>query len=203
MTVQKRILDIILSLLGLSIFWPIMLVIAAMILIRDGRPILFGTQRMKTHNQLFTLWKFRTMTPGADDGGGVSGADKDHRITPLGRILRKYRLDELPQLWNILLGEMSFVGPRPPLPRYVDLFPDLYQDVLKNRPGITGLATLAFHKHEEIILAQATSADQTDQIYRRRCVPQKARLDRIYAAHSSICFDLWLIWKTIAKVMRF
>ena len=97
-----------------------------------------------------------------------------------GRFLRRSRLDEVPQLWNVLKGDMSFVGPRPPLRLYVERFPELYAKVLQSRPGVTGLATLVFHRHEEKLLAACRSAAETDAVYARRCVPRKARIDLIY-----------------------
>ena len=103
---------------------------------------------MKAPGVPFHLWKLRTMTVVREDSG-VSGGDKAARITPVGRFLRRARLDEIPQLWNVIRGDMSFVGPRPPLRLYVERFPALYAEVLKSRPGITGLATLHFHAHEE------------------------------------------------------
>jgi lipopolysaccharide/colanic/teichoic acid biosynthesis glycosyltransferase len=132
---------------------------------------------------------------------GVSGGDKTSRITRIGRILRKTRLDEVPQLWNVLKGDMSFVGPRPPLRLYVERFPALYAQVLQSRPGITGLATLSFHRHEERLLAECRSAAETDAAYARRCVPRKARLDLIYQNRRTICFDLLLMLKTLARAV--
>jgi lipopolysaccharide/colanic/teichoic acid biosynthesis glycosyltransferase len=142
------------------------------------------------------LVKFRSMRPDAKDGG-VTGADKADRITRTGRFLRRSRLDEVPQLWNILKGDMSFVGPRPPLRVYVQDYPQIYGPVLRSRPGLTGLATLAYHAHEQRLLAQCQTAAETDATYRRACIPHKARLDLIYQARRSLCFDLVLMWRTI------
>ncbi|MEO0752875.1 MAG: sugar transferase, partial [Pseudomonadota bacterium] len=147
-----------------------------------------------------TLWKFRTMTVVHTDDG-VSGGDKTARITPTGAILRRRRLDELPQLFNILRGDMSFVGPRPPLRRYVDLCPDIYAKVLRNRPGVTGLATLHYHWREERLLASCKTPEETNRIYLNRCVPAKARLDLLWARNRSLCFDIALIWRTSARVL--
>ena len=107
----------------------------------------------------------------------------------------------MPQLWNILRGDLSFVGPRPPLRQYVDRFPALYGRVLQSRPGVTGLATLVYHGHEERLLARCADAAETDAVYGRACVPRKARLDLIYAAQRSLCFDLVLIVRTAARVL--
>lgn len=201
MTLSKRLLDIGLALFFLIVLSPLMLYVAVRVLIADGRPILYRSERMKTPTEGFQLWKFRTMTVVNDDSG-VSGGDKAARITPLGARIRRYRADEMPQLWNILRGDMSFVGPRPPLRRYVELCPDLYAKVLKSRPGVTGLATLVIHPLEERVLACCQNPEETEAVYLRRCVPVKARLDLIYAANQSFCFDMVLIWRTIARVFR-
>jgi lipopolysaccharide/colanic/teichoic acid biosynthesis glycosyltransferase len=198
MTPAKRAFDIVVALgLGLLLA-PLIAAVALAVVVRDGRPVLYLSERMRSPQRPFLLWKFRTMTV-AESDSGVSGGDKAARITPTGRILRRYRLDELPQLWNVLRGDMSFVGPRPPLRRYVEAFPELYAEVLRARPGVTGLASVVYHAEEERLLAPCRTAAETDAVYSRRCVPRKARLDRIYAARRSVCSDLWLMFATILK----
>ena len=200
MTPAKRVFDIVVA-AGLSLLLaPLILGVAGVVWYRDGRPVLYLSERMQTPDRAFFLWKFRTMTPVARDSG-VSGGDKRARVTPTGRILRRYRLDELPQLWNVLRGDISFVGPRPPLRRYVEAFPELYAQVLRMRPGITGLATLAFHAREEALLARCRTAAETEAVYVRRCVPRKAQLDLIYARRRNLCFDLWLMFATLGRRM--
>ncbi|WP_321366898.1 sugar transferase [uncultured Celeribacter sp.] len=201
MTLGKRLFDIFFALLLGMLLLPVMIVIATLVLLRDGRPILFRSERMQTPERAFQLIKFRTMTVNAADHG-VSGGNKDHRITRTGAMLRRTRLDELPQLWNILKGDMSFVGPRPPLRLYVERFPKLYAMVLRNRPGVTGLASLVFHEHEALLLAPCQSSEATDAVYARRCVPRKARLDLIYQRNISICFDIKIISKTLFGAVR-
>lgn len=198
MTPQKRLLDILSAIFLLVVLSPLILGVAIAILLQDGRPVLYVSERMKTPTEPFRLLKFRTMT-NSDADSGVSGGDKSQRITPIGRFLRSKRLDELPQLFNVLKGDLSFVGPRPPLRMYVERFPDLYAEVLKCRPGITGLATLVYHGHEESILATCATREETDTVYSRRCVPQKARLDMIYARRQSVCFDLRLMFATVFR----
>lgn len=198
MTPQKRILDIVLALLLIVPAIPVLAVLMVLLLVIEGRPLFYVSERMKTPTQGFRLIKLRTMRVGASDGG-VTGGNKSNAIPPVFRALRKSRLDELPQLINVLRGDMSFVGPRPPLRTYVDDFPQIYAQVLKNRPGITGLASLRFHGHEERLLAACTTPAQTDHTYRTRCVPRKATLDLIYQRHQSLCFDLALIWETARK----
>ncbi|PVA07811.1 sugar transferase [Thalassorhabdomicrobium marinisediminis] len=198
---MKRLFDITLAVLLLLLTWPVILVIALAILRRDGAPVFYVAERMKTPEQPFNLIKFRTMSNTPEDANaGVTGGDKANRITPIGRTLRRFRLDELPQLINVLRGDMSFVGPRPPLRQYTEAFPELYGRVLRSRPGVTGLATLHYHRHEERLIASATTPQETEAIYVRRCVPRKAALDLIYQRHASVCFDIRILWQTLAKV---
>ncbi len=200
MTPAKRLLDLgLVLILGAILVLPTVL-IALWLLLADGRPVFYVSERMRGPNRPFRLWKFRTMAVSTADSG-VSGGDKSDRVTRTGRILRKLRLDEAPQLWNILRGDMSFVGPRPPLRSYVERFPDLYARVLRSRPGLTGLATLRFRRHEERLLARCTTAAETDAVYARRCVPRKARLDLIYQRHRTLCMDLAILRETIAQVL--
>lgn len=199
---MKRAFDLILSITGLVMTLPVLIAIAILIKLRDPGPVFYVAERMKTNDTPFKLMKFRTMSVAADaQNTGVTGGDKSNRITPLGRTLRRYRLDELPQLINIIKGDMSIVGPRPPLRQYTDAFPDLYARVLRSRPGITGLATLHFHRHEERLIATATTPEQTEDIYTRRCVPRKATLDLIYQRNASVCFDAKILWQTVRKVL--
>ncbi|GAB4384905.1 sugar transferase [Albidovulum sp.] len=203
MTPGKRLLDLVLVLSLLPLAAPLAALVALAVLVFDGRPVLHGSVRMRDGERRFTLWKFRTMTPAAVGGGaeaGVTGGDKAARITPLGRWLRRLRLDELPQILNILAGDMSLVGPRPPLPEYVARFPDLYREVLRCRPGLTGLATLVFRRREEQLLARCADAAETDRVYCRRCIPVKARLDLIYARRRSPCMDLAILWRTVKQL---
>jgi lipopolysaccharide/colanic/teichoic acid biosynthesis glycosyltransferase len=193
--------DVVFALILLVPLGAVMIVVAVMVLAIDGRPVFFGSERMRFPDRAFTLWKFRTMRTGGGTGG-VSGGDKAGRVTPLGRFLRKSRLDELPQFANILRGDMSFVGPRPPLREYVEAFPGLYAEILQARPGVTGLASLLYHRHEDRILAACRTAEETDRTYRRRCVPRKAALDQIYLRRQSLCFDVWIIARTVAAVFR-
>lgn len=201
MPLWKRIFDIVGVLVLAVPLLPVMAVTALVILLRDGRPIFFVSERMKTADQGFALVKFRTMRPDTADSG-VSGGDKTARITRTGAFLRRTRLDELPQLWNILKGDMSFVGPRPPLRRYVVDYPGLYRRVLRSRPGVTGLATLIYHRHEEHLLRGCTTAAETDAVYRRACIPRKARLDLIYQERQSLRLDLWIIFRTLIRRKR-
>ena len=201
MKLTKRLFDIAVALVLCILLLPLVLFIALLIFFLDGRPVFFLSERMKAHGHSFTIIKFRTMRPDIKDFG-ATGAHKDNRITKVGSVLRRHRIDEIPQLWNILVGDMSFVGPRPPLRRYVEKFPELYKEVLRNRPGVTGLASLYFHRHEEWLLSKATNAEKSEEIYCRRCVPQKAKLDLIYQENQSFCFDVMLMFKTVIRRLR-
>lgn len=200
MTPGKRLFDIVLALLLGVILAPVLLVLVVLLLVMQGLPLFYVSERMQTPHRGFGLWKLRSMRPAAANDG-VSGGDKSDRITTVGRILRRTRLDELPQLWNILIGDISFVGPRPPLRRYVDMFPDLYAEVLQSRPGVTGLATLILHGREERLLARCETPEQTEHVYVTACIPRKAKLDLIYRRRQSLCLDLWLIGRTAGKVI--
>ena len=200
MTPGKRALDLVLALLLAIPLAPVALVLAILILIRDGRPVFYVSERMKTVSEPFQLWKFRTMTT-VDTDSGVSGGDKAARLTKHGRFLRRTRMDEIPQLWNVLRGDISFVGPRPPLREYVERFPAVYAQVLKSRPGVTGLATLIYHRHEDRILARCKSAAATEAAYYRRCLPVKLKIDLIYQRHRDFGLDLWILWSTVKIVL--
>lgn len=197
---SKRLFDIALALLLLIPLSVVMAVVAFLLLVLQGRPILYAAPRMRSPTQPFTQLKFRTML--AQDGdAGATGAHKHWRITPIGRFLRGTRIDELPQLFNILRGDMSFVGPRPPLREYVERFPAVYAQVLKSRPGATGLATLIYHKHEDRILARCRSAAATEAAYYRRCLPAKLKIDLIYQRERTFRLDLWIMWRTMRIVL--
>ncbi|UWR30206.1 sugar transferase [Sulfitobacter sp. W002] len=201
MTWRKRIFDLFFASLLVIILGPILLGLLVWLLLKEGRPLFHVAERMKAPDQSFNLWKLRTMTV-AEKDQGVSGGNKAARITPTGAWLRARRLDEFPQLWNILRGDLSFVGPRPPLREYVERFPKVYAEVLKSRPGVTGLATIRFHKHEERLLSRCETPEETDRVYCRICVPRKAQLDLIYQRHQSTCYDFDLVFQTISNLFR-
>ena len=201
MTPAKRTFDVLLALCGICLLILPGLILVGFLLLVQGRPIFYWSERMKTPDHAFLLWKFRTMRR-ANIDSGVSGGDKLARITRTGHFLRRSRLDEVPQLWNILRGDMSFVGPRPPLRQYVERFPTLYTNVLQSRPGVTGLATLVFHKREAHLLALCETGAQTDTVYVARCIPRKARLDLIYVQNQTLLLDVTLIMRTIFALRK-
>lgn len=201
MTWHKRLFDLFFASLLVALLAPVILGLALWLLIRQGRPVFYVAERMKTPDRPFRLWKFRTMTV-VDADSGVSGGDKAARVTPAGAWLRARRLDELPQLWNILKGDLSFVGPRPPLREYVERYPEIYARVLRSRPGVTGLASITYHRHEARLLARCATPEQTDAVYTRICIPAKARLDLIYQRHANMCYDFDLVFQTIGNLFR-
>ncbi|MDO5611657.1 MAG: sugar transferase [Paracoccus sp. (in: a-proteobacteria)] len=200
MPLGKRLFDIVASVILLIPLSVVMLVIAILHKLIEGGPLLYRAQRMRAPGQAFTQLKFRTMIRDEADFG-ATGAHKNWRITPFGHFLRRTRIDELPQLFNILRGDMSFVGPRPPLPEYVERFPLHYARVLRCRPGATGLATLIYHRHEDKILANCRSAEATEAAYYRRCLPAKLKIDSIYQEQRTLGMDLWIIWNTVKVVV--
>lgn len=201
MTPQKRIFDILIGLALSVIMVPAIVIVTLVLLIKQGRPVFYIAERMKTPTQSFGLVKFRTMTVVERDSG-VSGADKEARVTPVGAKLRAVRLDEMPQLLNIFRGDISFVGPRPPLRAYVKRFPDIYTQVLESRPGVAGLATLYYHRSEARLLANCKTPQETDDVYCRRCIPRKASLDLLYQRHQSVCFDFILLLQTLQRLLK-
>lgn len=200
MRVSKRVLDLVLVMVLSAILVVPFSILLVVMIVKEGFPLFYVAKRMRGVGRPFWLWKLRTMTvAGAEIG--VSGGDKLARITPLGAFIRRARMDEVPQIWNVLKGDMSFVGPRPPLPEYVERFPEIYGKVLQSPTGITGLASLRYHGVEERLLAACQTADETDRVYAGVCVPAKARLDLLYQKNWSICLDLKLIWETGTRIL--
>jgi lipopolysaccharide/colanic/teichoic acid biosynthesis glycosyltransferase len=190
----KRALDLSLGLVGLAVSGPILAAIAlAMRLTGDRGPFLYRAVRIGEGGRRFTLLKVRTMVD-RPDGPRITGPD-DARVTRLGRELRRFRLDELPQLVNVVRGEMSLVGPRPEDPLYVDFDDPLHRRVFTARPGITGLAQLAFHDEARLL----GGADR-ERTYRQTILPAKLRLDADYLDRQSIPLDLAILLRTIGAV---
>lgn len=200
-TSGKRALDLALALMLVAILAVPFLVLVLLLLLVEGRPLFHIGERMMTPERSFRLVKLRSMRPAAG-ADGVTGGDKDGRMSRLQRLLRASRMDEIPQLWNVIRGEMSLVGPRPPLRAIVRAYPALYAQVLRSRPGITGLASLRFHAHEERILGRCATAGEADSAYRRRCIARKARIDLIYQRNRTVWLDLRLIAETALFPLR-
>ena len=196
--VGKRFVDIGVSLFGLIFFLPILLTIGVLIKLTSRGPALFHQQRVGKDEKLFRIVKFRTMVNGAEKMGGGITPRNDPRVTPLGVFLRQWKLDELPQLWNVLRGQMSIVGPRPELPLYVALYTDEQRAVLRVKPGITDLASLRY-RNEDCLLKK--NADP-ELFYRKRLMPDKLDLNLQYLKNISFGRDLHLVLSTVRSIMR-
>ena len=193
----KRAFDLIFSLLLLLALSPVLAVLALAIQL-DGRGgVIFVQRRVGKNNADFSLFKFRTMKPGADRSGLITIGDGDSRITRTGRFLRKYKLDELPQLVNVLNGTMSLVGPRPEVRKYVNLYSETQKEVLRVRPGITDYASIAFSNENELLAAAA----EPEKEYIERIMPQKIEMSRRYIREMGLMTDLKIILMTIRKVI--
>ena len=196
----KYLFDRLVSFLGMIILLPVLVIVAILVKVKmPGGPVFFSQKRVGRNGRLFTMHKFRTMTVD-HDGSSVSVAGES-RITPLGAKLRKYKLDELPELWNVLIGDMSFVGPRPDVPGYADALVGEDREVLQLRPGITGPASLKY-RNEEDLLARVASEGIDGYIdpvkYNDEVIyPDKVRLNRYYLHHYSFWMDIKMLFATV------
>lgn len=188
----KFLFDRLVAFFGLLLLWPILLVVAILIKMKmpDG-PVIFTQKRVGKYGRLFTMYKFRSMTV-SHSGSSVSVAGES-RITPLGAKLRKYKLDELPELWNVLIGDMSFVGPRPDVPGYADALIGEDREVLTLKPGITGPASLKYRNEEELLAGQDNPIRYNDEVI----FPDKVRINRYYLHHYSFIKDIQIIVCTV------
>ena len=189
----KRLFDICLSLILLVILSPIFLVLSICIKLEDGGPIFYRQQRITTYGRVFRIFKFRTMVMNADKMGPLVTQDNDSRITKIGKKIRSFRLDEVPQLINVLIGDMSFVGPRPEVPGYADLLEGADRKILKLKPGITGPATIKYRRIEELLAQQENPQEYNDKVI----YPDKTKLNLEYYHHHTFWGDIIYIIKTI------
>jgi len=189
--------DAIFSLAGLVLLSPFLLLIAVLIKKEDRGHMFYRGVRVGRYEKPFKIFKFRTMVANAENLGGLSTADDDPRITKIGRLLRKYKLDELPQLMNVLKGEMSFVGPRPEVQHYVDMFTEKEKTILNVRPGITDWASL-WNPDEGAILAGSSDSEKA---YMEKIRPQKLKLQLKYVREQSFWSDLKIIFLTLKTIM--
>ena len=180
--------------MGLIILFPLLIFISLAIKLGSSGPILFSQNRVGKDGRLFTLVKFRSMTV-QQDSSSTSTARGDVRITKIGAFLRKYKLDELPELWNVLMGEMSLVGPRPDVPGYADSLKGKDRDMLKLRPGITGTASLKYANEEEILAAQEDPQKYNDEVI----FPDKVKVNLEYYENHSLWLDIKIIFATIFR----
>lgn len=193
----KWVFDISISLIGLGVLTPVFVLIAIAIKLTDGGPVFYRAVRVGRYGKPFRIFKFRTMVSNADKIGGSSTPEDDPRITKVGKILRKYKLDELPQLLNVLAGDMSFVGPRPQVQWAVDLYTGSERGLLRARPGITDYASLVF-RDEGAILQGSTDPDKD---YLEKIAPEKIRLGLTYMRDQSLWVDLKIITATVGAIL--
>ncbi len=188
-----RLFDLVVAAIGLALLSPLLVAVALAVKLQDGGPVFYVARRVGRGGRLFRLYKFRTMVVSADKLGPAITGNNDIRITLLGRRLRRTKVDELPQLFNVLIGDMSLVGPRPEDPAYVALYSPVQRRVLSVRPGITSAASLA-HRHEEYMLNGA----DWETIYRNEIMPAKLNLELEYLANRSLWSDLGILTRTVA-----
>lgn len=199
--ISKILFDKFFALFGLIMLSPVYLIVAILIKVKMPGPILFCQKRVGQHGRLFTVYKFRSMTVSkkAETVGKSSkdatsiAAEEQSRITPLGEKLRKYKLDELPELWNVLTGDMSFVGPRPDVPGYADKLEGKDRDILKLKPGITGPASLKYRNEEELLAKVDNPKQYNDEVI----YPDKVRINLYYLNHYSFIKDIQMIICTV------
>lgn len=193
-----RFCDILFSLIGLLLLSPLFLIVALWIVIDNPGPVFYRQQRVGRDNKDFGLLKFRSMRVGADKMSLITIGERDPRVTRAGYYIRKYKLDELPQLWNVFIGDMSLVGPRPEVRRYVDLYTPEQQKVLSVRPGITDYASIEYID-ENRLLAQSANPDKT---YIEEIMPAKIALNMRYINHRTLGEYLKIIFLTFYNIVR-
>lgn len=192
----KRAFDVVCSALGLLVLSPVLLVCALLVGLTSPGGVLFRQERIGKDGVPFTIYKFRSMR--RDNAGLKITTSGDSRVTPVGKVLRRTKLDELPQLFNVLKGDMSFVGPRPEVREYTDLYDEEQRQVLLVRPGITGLASIRFRNENELL----DESDDPNRTYIEEVMPQKLALDLEYIPHASVFYDIRLILETLVTVVR-
>lgn len=189
----KRAFDLFWSVLGLAVLSPLLLLVALLVKLEDGGPVFFRQVRIGRGGHPFLIWKFRTMVVDAERQGRAITVGQDRRITRIGRYLRNTKLDEFPQLLNVLAGEMSLVGPRPEVPRYVDHYTEAQRAILGLRPGITDLASIKY-RNESDLLGQAEDPEAT---YVQVVLPDKIRINLAYAEGAGVGSDFLVILATL------
>lgn len=193
---RKRLFDMVCAALGLLILSPVLLVCTLLVGLTSPGGVLFRQERIGKDGVPFTIYKFRSMRK--DNAGLKISTSRDIRITPVGRVLRKTKLDELPQLWNVLKGDMSFVGPRPEVREYTDLYTPEQRQVLLVRPGITGLASIRYRNENELL----TASSDPNRTYIEEVMPAKLALDLEYIPRACVSYDIKLILETLVAVVR-
>lgn len=194
---MKRLVDILLSLFGLLVLLPLFVVVAVAIVLDSKGGVFFLQTRVGKDNKDFKLCKFRTMGVDAERMGQLTIGGNDSRITRVGHFLRRYKLDELPQLLNVLLGDMSLVGPRPEVRRYVDLYTPEQQQVLSIKPGLTDYASIKYADESELL----AKAENPEQFYIKTVMPDKLAINLKYIKSRSLAMDMGILFKTIGKIL--
>jgi lipopolysaccharide/colanic/teichoic acid biosynthesis glycosyltransferase len=193
---MKRLIDILFSFIGLLLLQPFFIVIAIMIKVDSTGPVFFRQGRVGKNFRRFMIYKFRTMVVDAEKKGLRITSGGDRRVTRVGRMLRKFKIDELPQLFNVLKGDMSLVGPRPEVEEYVKLYEEDYREILKRRPGITDVSSIIFREEEAVLENQA----DPEGYYKKILLPEKIRLTKEYIEKSSFLYDLKLVLNTLHRI---
>lgn len=197
---MKRLFDFILAITGLIVFSPILLSCIFLILICDSGPVFFRQDRVGYGQKIFRIWKFRTMKASDKVGSNAITVSNDSRVTKVGYWLRRYKVDELPQLINVLQGDMSFVGPRPEVPQYVAYYSDeVKRKIFSVSPGITDYASIYFRNENELLEVEP---DAVASVYVEKILPEKLRLSVEYIDQASIWLDIKIIFKTIVLILR-
>ena len=192
----KRVFDIIASFCGIIILFPLIIIVSILIKITSKGPVLFKQIRVTKNGKLFKIYKFRTMRENSEGNKQIT-VGKDNRITGIGHILRKTKLDELPQLFNVLKGEMSLVGPRPEVPKYVELYTDEQREILKVPAGITDYASIYFSNESELL----GEVENPEEFYIKKIMPYKIELNKKYINEIGIMTDIKIIILTILKIL--
>jgi lipopolysaccharide/colanic/teichoic acid biosynthesis glycosyltransferase len=195
--ILKRGFDLLISTSALIILSPFMILICSLIVIYDGTPVIYKAGRVGKNGRIFRMYKFRTMVRNAEKAGPSSASSSDSRITKTGRFLRKYKIDELPQLFNVFIGQMSIIGPRPEEKKFTDLFNEEEQLILSVKPGITDWASLLNSNEGEIL----EGSEDPDQTYMELIRPGKIELQLKYVKNSNLLVDLKILFLTLRKLI--
>ncbi len=195
---MKRMFDLIFSSIGLLSLQPLFVVTAILIKVDSPGPIFFRQERIGKDFRRFMIYKFRTMVVNAERKGLRITSGGDDRVTRVGRILRKFKIDELPQLFNVLKGDMSLVGPRPEVEEYVILYEEDYREILKRRPGITDVSSIMFREEEAVLKNQV----DPEGYYKKILLPEKIRLAKEYMQKASFSYDLKLVLNTLQRIFN-
>lgn len=195
---MKRIFDITLSIFGIIILSPFYVVVSFLILIDSKGGVLYKQDRVGLNGHIFKVFKFRTMNPDSFSKGALTLGSRDPRITSIGYYLRKYKLDELPQLFNVLFGDMSFVGPRPEVKKYTDLYSDEQKKVLSVRPGITDYASIKFRNENDLL----SETDEPEKLYINVIMPEKLALNMKYILDNNVFKDIEIIFSTFYTIIK-